>query len=146
MAFSKLNLVTTDSPPAQSASRGADALALNTLNSAMTAKSQYVVLLVDDSEVDRLTYQRYAFLDGDVELSFIEAECGESGLALCQQHTPDLILLDYMLPDCDGLEFLLSLQESMPTIPPVIMLTGEGNEKGGRGSDEKWRPRLFGEG
>ncbi len=88
----------------------------------------YTILIVDDSETDRMVYQRYIRSSDVSNCAIVEADCGETGLMLCQQHSPDLILLDYMLPDLDGLEFLEALTNSM-TLPPVIMLTGEGNEK-----------------
>ena len=92
-------------------------------------QKEYVVLVVDDSDADRATYRRYIDKSDIAKCSVIEGDCGEIGLALCQQHSPDLILLDYMLPDLDGLEFLQSLQDAAGDMPPVIMLTGEGNEK-----------------
>ena len=39
----------------------------------------------------------------------------------------DVVLLDYMLPEMDGLE-LLSLWQQKNILPPVIVLTGQGNE------------------
>ncbi len=92
-------------------------------------QSAYTVLLVDDSESDRAIYQRYLQASATTDCVIIEAETGEQGLALCQSHAPDLILLDYVLPDADGLEFLQDLAAITASIPPVIMLTGEGNEK-----------------
>ena len=95
----------------------------------------YTILIVDDSETDRSIYQRYiqsstvATYQTAAACNVIEADCGETGLALTQQHVPDLILLDYMLPDFDGLEFIEALISSSTPLPPVIMLTGEGNEK-----------------
>ncbi len=90
----------------------------------------YTILIVDDSETDRTLYQRYIrSSDAANYCAVIEADCGETGLMLCQEHSPDLILLDYMLPDLDGLEFLEALTGSIGPLPPVIMLTGEGNEK-----------------
>jgi hypothetical protein len=48
---------------------------------------------------------------------------------LCQQFKPDSIVLEYMLPDFNGLEFLAKLKQQLgETIPAVIMLTGQGNE------------------
>jgi len=89
----------------------------------------YTVLIVDDSDVDRSTYQRYIKTSDVVNCQVLEADCGEIGLQRARQSVPDLILLDYVLPDLDGLEFLEALAGSVTPLPPVIMLTGEGNEK-----------------
>ena len=53
---------------------------------------------------------------------------GKGGLELCQRFKPDAILLDYLLPDLDGLEFLSELRSHNAITPPAIMLTGQGNE------------------
>ncbi len=88
------------------------------------------VLIVDDSLEDRHTYRRYLQKDGKYDYTFLEQHYGEDGLEACKQIEPDIILLDYMLPDMDGLEFL---QELKPYLngnkTAVVMLTGEGNEK-----------------
>ncbi|TVP61674.1 MAG: PAS domain S-box protein [Nodularia sp. (in: Bacteria)] len=87
------------------------------------------VLIVDDCPEDRLAYRRYLLQDQEYSYKIIEEESGEGGLALCRQFQPDAILLDFLLPDLDGLEFLEELkQQSHKTIPAVIMLTGYGNE------------------
>ncbi|MEL6778685.1 MAG: response regulator [Cyanobacteria bacterium J06597_16] len=91
--------------------------------------NHYTILIVDDSTTDRVIYQRYINSSSMMSCSIIEADCGDAGLEMCQEHSPDLVLLDYMLPDLDGLEFLQALHETMSPLPPVIMLTGEGNEK-----------------
>lgn len=85
--------------------------------------------MVDDSESDRVTYERYLSRSGIVGCNILLSDCGETGLALCQQHQPDVILLDYRLPDIDGIEFLQALAETRQTMPAVIMLTGQGTEQ-----------------
>jgi two-component system phosphate regulon response regulator PhoB len=46
-----------------------------------------------------------------------------------QQDEPDLILLDWMLPDCSGLEWLRLIRKNEETkLLPVIMLTARGQE------------------
>ncbi|MEY2831832.1 MAG: hypothetical protein RLZZ574_1090, partial [Cyanobacteriota bacterium] len=87
------------------------------------------VLLVDDCLEDRITYRRYLSHNRHHSYSILEAETGEEALLLCRQKFPDVILLDYLLPDMDGLEFLgeLKIQFGQANFP-VVMLTGQGNE------------------
>ena len=89
---------------------------------------QYTILIVDDSAEDRATYFRY--LDRDIisKYKIVEAESGEDGLEQLALIQPDVILLDYLLPDLDGLEFIAELKTLIGEIPPIIMLTGQGNE------------------
>ena len=91
--------------------------------------SQYPVkiLIIDDSVEDRELYRRYLSKQARFDYKIIEAESAEEGLEELEI-SPDLILLDYLLPDSNGLEFLAELQLLNIKIPPIIMLTGEGNE------------------
>ncbi|YAF94074.1 MAG: PAS domain S-box protein [Nodularia sp. CChRGM 3473] len=87
------------------------------------------VLIVDDCPEDRQVYRRYLLQDQEYSYTILEEESGEGALTLCRQFQPDGILLDFLLPDLDGLEFLAQLkQQSQGVIPAVIMLTGYGNE------------------
>jgi FixJ family two-component response regulator len=90
--------------------------------------SSPVILIVDDSEVDRETYCRYLMSARNFDCHIIDRESAESGLQFCKREWPDVILLDYLLPDSDGLEFLHDLQELRGSLPIVIMLTGQGSE------------------
>jgi signal transduction histidine kinase len=90
--------------------------------------SSPVILIVDDSEVDRETYCRYLMSARNFDCHIIDRESAESGLQFCKREWPDVILLDYLLPDSDGLEFLHDLRELRGTLPIVIMLTGQGSE------------------
>ncbi len=90
--------------------------------------SSCTILIVDDAEIDRVTYQRYLEASCPFGCHTIEFALGEDALAWCATNSPDLILLDYLLPDTDGLEFLQDLTAQMGTLPPVVMLTGQGSE------------------
>ncbi|MCC5607446.1 response regulator [Nostoc sp. CHAB 5834] len=93
------------------------------------SQSSRIVLIVDDSPEDRELYRRYLLRDQEYCHTFLDATLGKQGLELWQEHQPDVVLLDYRLPDLDGLEFLAQLQSSLqqPCFP-VIMVTGQGNE------------------
>lgn len=85
------------------------------------------ILLVDDSEIDRAIYRRFLNQSGQT-YQFVEFGLAEAALSWYQTHTPDLILLDYRLPDLDGLEFLSALQKQTKKLEfPLILLTGYGN-------------------
>ncbi|WP_086055627.1 MULTISPECIES: response regulator transcription factor [Protofrankia] len=81
------------------------------------------VLVVDDDAtvaeiVDR--YLRSAGFDVD------RAEDGPTALRMVEAATPDLVVLDRMLPGLDGLEVCRRLRELAPV--PVIMLSARGEE------------------
>jgi len=86
-------------------------------------------LLVEDDIVDRELVRRalYAFPH---EVTVREAKDGESGLSMLETHSFDCVLLDYQLPDFNGIEFLDALR-SRPghQDTPIVMLTGIGNEQ-----------------
>ncbi|MBD2356259.1 PAS domain S-box protein [Tolypothrix sp. FACHB-123] len=88
------------------------------------------VLIIDDCLEDRETYRRYLLRDKQNTYRILEAETGTQALELCRQQIPDVILLDYLLPDRDGLELLNKFKTLLgQTNPPVIILTGQGNEQ-----------------
>src|SRR4051794_13016978 len=84
------------------------------------------LLIVDDSPEDRALYRRLLAQGSEQAYEFLEAETGEEGLATALIRQPDCLLLDYRLPDVDGLEFLSRLEAARAI--PVIVLTGQGNE------------------
>jgi two-component system phosphate regulon response regulator PhoB len=54
---------------------------------------------------------------------------GEKALVLARKHTPDLILLDLLLPGIDGLEVCRALKRDPDTAPiSIIMITAKGEE------------------
>jgi len=93
------------------------------------ANDSISVLIIDDSPADRTYYKYLLERVGPSTYRFIEASTGEEGLEVCRTNPPDCILLDYHLPDLNGLEFLEGLGEHAWGVRiPVIMLTGHGNE------------------
>jgi CheY-like chemotaxis protein len=87
------------------------------------------ILIVDDSPEDCESYRRLLGRQERQEYDVTEADCGEDGLEMCHSELPDCILLDYNLPDLDGLEFLTELGDAASEHPiAIVMLTGQGNE------------------
>ncbi len=54
---------------------------------------------------------------------------GEEALLLAREHTPDLVLLDWMIPNLSGIEVCRQLRRTQATANvPIIMLTARGEE------------------
>jgi PAS domain S-box-containing protein len=64
-----------------------------------------------------------------LEADLREATDGATAARMVQEEAFDCVLLDYQLPDTDGLEFLRMVARVRPKQRvPVVMLTGHGNE------------------
>jgi excisionase family DNA binding protein len=86
-----------------------------------------VVLIVDDDE--RL--REYVRVNLEMEgYAVREAGNAEEGLSVLEEATPDLVLLDVMMPEVDGWEMLRRVQErhGVGSIP-VIMFSGKTEEQ-----------------
>jgi DNA-binding NarL/FixJ family response regulator len=78
------------------------------------------VLIADDSALLRDAL-RGLFTDiGDYEI--IEAETGKEAVARAEESTPNLIILDYAMPEMDGLSATRVLRKRLPEIP-ILMYT-----------------------
>jgi DNA-binding NtrC family response regulator len=82
----------------------------------------YRLLLVDDEPDVRLPIRRF-FTQRSYEVS--EADSVEEAVASFREKRPDVTLLDYSLPDGDGLELLQRLR-SMDASVPCVVLTAHG--------------------
>jgi two-component system KDP operon response regulator KdpE len=76
------------------------------------------VLVVDDDARMRV-YLMAIFSDQGFDV--IEAETGARGLERAKGYNPDLVVLDFALPDLDGLEVTRSLREWTPV--PILILS-----------------------
>jgi DNA-binding response OmpR family regulator len=81
------------------------------------------VLVVEDDQTVRDVVRRYLEHAG---MSVVEAADGRTGLALAHSGTPDLVVLDLMLPGMSGLDLCRELRRSSTV--PVVMLTALGEE------------------
>ena len=93
------------------------------------SEKEPIICIVEDAFEDRAIFRRYLLQDAAYHYHFYEGETGEKGLELCKMVQPDCILLDYNLPDMDGLEFLEQIVDGSGSVPfAVVMLTGVGDE------------------
>ncbi|MEM9092923.1 MAG: ATP-binding protein [Cyanobacteria bacterium P01_F01_bin.53] len=97
-------------------------------NAETKSETSKTLLIIDDSKADRTIYRRYLQQDTQQNYALSEVSCAEDGLALFDQQTFDVVLLDFQLPDMNGLDVLSLIQKQDP-IAAVIMLTGHGDEK-----------------
>jgi two-component system, cell cycle sensor histidine kinase and response regulator CckA len=87
------------------------------------------ILIIDDDRADREIYKRFLSLSAAWNFEFAEADSAAAGLARSKSWRPDCILLDYNLPDQDGLELLESLSAGPDQVAcAVVMLTAFGGE------------------
>jgi len=61
--------------------------------------------------------------------SIMSAASGAEALAHLKKQTPDLLLLDYSLPDINGKELIETLNKQQTPPPPFIITTGQGDER-----------------
>ena len=114
------------------------------------SENRFSILLVDDDEVDRLSVKR-ALKKANFPALLTEVENGQKAIAKLQVEKSnlvgvsethysssqivnstinnfDLILLDYRLPDIDGLHLITEIR-ALNLDLPIIILTGQGDEE-----------------
>lgn len=81
-----------------------------------------ILLVIDDNEDIR--YYMRQLLSDDYEI--IEASGGVQGWEMVQQHLPDLVISDVMMPDIDGIELCRNIKTSPDTCHiPVVLVTAK---------------------
>ncbi len=75
-------------------------------------------LVVDDSKVIRTVARRIL---EDLEFLVDEAEDGAKALDACKNSMPDVVLLDWNMPNMDGIEFLRNLRKSPGGNEPKVI-------------------------
>lgn len=89
------------------------------------ATERPTILVVDDSEQTRVMLTGYLEAQNFRVLTAVN---GREGLELAQQHRPQLIVMDLVMPEKDGHEALDALAASPDTQEiPVIIISGKGS-------------------
>ena len=83
------------------------------------------ILVVDDEKTIVEVVSLYLKRDG---FAVRHAMTGPEALSAFAEQTPDLIVLDVMLPGVDGFEVLRNIREVHKSDVPIIMLTARGQE------------------
>ena len=86
----------------------------------------YTLLLIEDDHRLAQMVGEYLMQSG---FQIRHAATGGEGLKELQEHKPDMVLLDLMLPDMDGLEVCRRIRNLPPDSgqTPVLMLTAKGD-------------------
>src|SRR5437764_6864955 len=80
------------------------------------------ILIVDDEAAIRESLQTLLEMEG---FNVVTASTGDEGISAAAEQPFDLVLLDYALPDCTGLDVLREIRERDPQMS-VIMITAYG--------------------
>ncbi|MEM6470156.1 MAG: response regulator [Planctomycetota bacterium] len=89
-------------------------------DSAPSDSARKILIVDDDAEI--IDSVKYA-LEGE-GYSVVVARDGNQGLALAERESPDLIILDMMMPKRSGFLVLEKLRRAAEQMMPVIMITG----------------------
>ena len=82
------------------------------------------ILVVDDDKPTREALRAMLEVSG---YEIIEAENGEEGLSLYRQELPDLVIIDLIMPEKEGIETIRELKRDFPEAK-VFAISGSGFE------------------
>ena len=80
------------------------------------------ILVIDDDENISKVIRLYLEKEG---MEALLASNGRAGLEVFSRESPDLVLLDIMMPEMDGIEVIKNIRKESAV--PVIMLTAKGD-------------------
>ena len=86
--------------------------------------NKYKILVIEDENNIKIFIT--ALLEAN-SFQAISAESCAGGLLMFNSHRPDLVILDLMLPDLDGTEFIRTIRKESGV--PVIVLSARSDEK-----------------
>lgn len=76
------------------------------------------ILVIDDDALLRVTVAAALSIAGH---AVVEAENGVEGVAEARRHRPDLVIVDIIMPEQDGIETLIRLRAGDPDMPVVAI-------------------------
>ncbi len=86
------------------------------------------VLIADDHAVVRQGLRTFLDLQDDIEV-VAEAADGAEALAAAEQHAPDIVLIDLVMPNVDGIEAIRGLRERVPAARAIVLSSFIDDEK-----------------
>ncbi|MEC5164359.1 signal transduction histidine kinase/DNA-binding response OmpR family regulator [Flavobacterium sp. PL11] len=85
------------------------------------------ILIIDDDKIDSITISR-SILQSGIKAEVDSIFSAKEGIEKIKSFQYDLIFLDYMMPDTDGISFLKKIID-LDIDTPVIFVTSQGDEK-----------------
>ena len=107
------------SPPASSPTSGG----LPAVGAAAAGPRKRILVVEDEPDIARGLRDALEFEGFDVHT----VGTGREGIDRVREETPDLVILDLMLPDLNGFQVCEQVRQSYPTLP-IIMLTARSQE------------------
>ena len=94
-----------------------------------TSNSNFNVLILDDDQGHRESLKWHISMTFESSAIFEASTVSEAEKIISEENL-DCIVVDYMLPDADGLEFYTDLHKRVPfeKCPPCLMVTNFGDE------------------
>jgi DNA-binding NarL/FixJ family response regulator len=83
------------------------------------------VALIEDNDVFREALEMLLGLQSGLDVVASAAD-GDEAVAICQEHSPHVVLMDYRLPGIDGVQATKQLLEACPDVA-VVCLTASAN-------------------
>ena len=98
-----------------------------------------VLVVDDDPAFARLAARAAQIAFAEVQASVSRAGSGEAALANAARKRPDIIVLDYLLPDMNGVEILSRIRSGSEGFHPEILVVSSTLARG-----EQWRFSILG--
>lgn len=87
--------------------------------------SKKTMLIVDDKRVNRFTLS--CIFEKDFEIS--ECVNGREAIDFLKENTPDIILLDLVMPECDGFEVINFVRQLNMNQIPIVLISASNDEE-----------------
>ncbi len=86
------------------------------------------ILIVDDAKLIHFMVKKILAAKGLEDIQYADAFDGQQAVDMAKEFNPDLILLDVIMPEKDGIEALAELKQNNPDVH-VIMVSSMGTEE-----------------
>lgn len=85
------------------------------------------IVVIDDDPALRGVMRKILEREGH---TVAEADDGIRGMKLVEESLPDVVVTDLLMPEKEGIETIMELQERFPDVP-IVAVSGAGGEGGG---------------